>query len=283
MNNTSRHLLIGKTVVLATFLTGCCGSHTPPENVTSGQDSKSIVDNDSLTMPFCSNRQYPSLPLNPNAHPATMSSLWHKTTLEVALMTGEKPDDLWEFVKRVAKEWEVIGIVLRFDTGQPPDIVVSLRQGELLSTIGSFSHGQSPSIFLGRLTRPPLMSKRKKRWAILHEFGHALGYRHEFGNPSAGKIPWNKPAAYAFFAKQKMTPEQVDDQIFSTYENGSTNHSVFDPSSIMLYHLPDSLFSQKMNWTPGFELSPCDKAFGKCLYSAPIRDFKPCPCPSVTS
>jgi hypothetical protein len=185
---------------------------------------------------------------------------------------------LWVFVQEVAKRWEVIGIDLRFDTGERPDIVVSLKQGGLSSAVGFAAFGKSPSMFLGSL-RKKRMARLVREWAVLHEFGHALGFQHEFGNPSAGAIPWNKPAVYAYFLKKGLTRDEVDEQIFWTYNDGSSNYSAFDPSSVMLYRLPDSLFLQKMNWTPGFGLSPCDEKFGKCMYSEPIGVlFKPCPC-----
>lgn len=70
---------------------------------------------------------------------------------------------------------------------------------------------------------------------VLHEFGHAIGcvHEHAVGNIA---IPWNKPVVYAWYAQhQGWDKAEVDYNVFYRYEVGTTNHSAFDPESIMVY------------------------------------------------
>lgn len=70
---------------------------------------------------------------------------------------------------------------------------------------------------------------------VLHEFGHAIGCVHEH-SVAGVEIPWNKPAVYDWYAQyQGWSRDKVDYNVFYRYESGATNHSEFDPESIMIY------------------------------------------------
>jgi hypothetical protein len=102
---------------------------------------------------------------------------------------------------------------------------------------------------------------------VRHEFGHALGMIHEHQNPAAlGQIPWDKPKVYSYYAQQGWTPGDVDFNIFAVYSEDSTNHSAFDPTSIMEYAIPDSLTlgSYSIGWNT--ELSQTDIEFMRRQY-----------------
>ena len=88
----------------------------------------------------------------------------------------------------------------------------------------------------------PTTSLREYQRVVRHEFGHALGMIHEHQNPdAAGKIPWDRPKVYAYYAQQGWSTEDVDFNIFDTYDEDATNFTTFDPTSIMQYAIPDSL------------------------------------------
>jgi hypothetical protein len=102
---------------------------------------------------------------------------------------------------------------------------------------------------------------------VRHEFGHALGMIHEHQNPAAqGKIPWDKEKVYAYYAQQGWSRQDVDFNIFEVYSEESTNHTTFDPTSIMEYAIPDSLTigSYSVGWNT--TLSPMDIEFMRRQY-----------------
>ena len=102
---------------------------------------------------------------------------------------------------------------------------------------------------------------------VRHEIGHALGMIHEHQNPAAlGQIPWDKPKVYAYYAQQQWSKADVDENIFEVYTEDSTNHTAFDPTSIMEYAVPDSLTigSFAIGWNT--ELSPMDIDFMRRQY-----------------
>lgn len=100
---------------------------------------------------------------------------------------------------------------------------------------------------------------------VLHEFGHAIGCIHEHSTTIA-KINWNKPVAYAYYARMGWDKAKTDYNVFAIFDEGSTNHSSFDPQSIMTYPIP------KEHTLDGFEipwrskLSPMDKEFIATVY-----------------
>ena len=90
---------------------------------------------------------------------------------------------------------------------------------------------------------------------------------HEHQNPAAaGVIPWDKPKVYAYYAQQGWSKADVDFNIFQVYSEDSTNHTTFDPTSIMEYAIPDSLTigSYAIGWNT--ELSDLDRAFMRKQY-----------------
>ncbi|HKP51471.1 MAG TPA: H-type lectin domain-containing protein [Chloroflexia bacterium] len=96
---------------------------------------------------------------------------------------------------------------------------------------------------------------------VIHEFGHALGCIHEHQSPAAN-IPWDKPKVYDYYAKtQGWTAAQVDTNIFAVYDRTTTQYSVFDAQSIMLYSIPASLTTNGYSTDWNRVLSATDKSF----------------------
>ena len=71
---------------------------------------------------------------------------------------------------------------------------------------------------------------------------------------------------YAYYAQQGWNKDGVDFNIFQVYSEDSTNHTAFDPTSIMEYAIPDSLTigSYAIGWNT--EFSPMDVEFMKRQY-----------------
>jgi hypothetical protein len=168
-------------------------------------------------------------------------------------------------VAGVAKDWEAISnLTLDFVASGAAEVRISfLEKGFSWSTVG-----------LDALTVPktkatmnfgwlePTTAMREYQRVVRHEFGHALGMIHEHQNPDAlGKIPWDKPKVYAYYAQQGWSKADVDFNIFTVYDEDSTNFTSFDSTSIMEYAVPDSLTigSYSIGWNT--ELSATDRDF----------------------
>ena len=173
-------------------------------------------------------------------------------------------------VTAIAKEWEdLANLKLEFVTSGASEIRISFaEQGFSWSTVGTDAltvPSSEATMNYGWLD--PTTSTREYQRVVRHEFGHALGMIHEHQNPAAqGQIPWDKPKVYAYYAQQGWTREDVDSNLFEVYSEESTNHTAFDPTSIMEYAVPDSLTigSYAIGWNT--EFSPADIEFMRRQY-----------------
>jgi hypothetical protein len=197
--------------------------------------------------------------------------LWENgRTLRVRFLDGDPA--VQAKVEAIAKEWEAqANLRLQFVPSGPAEIRVSFaEQGFSWSTVGTDALTAGPSeatMNYGWLA--PDTAIREYQRVVRHEFGHALGMIHEHQNPAAtGVIPWDRPKVYAYYAQQGWTKQDVDFNIFTVYSEDSTNHTAFDPTSIMEYAIPDSLTigSYAIGWNT--ELSQLDREFMRRQYPA---------------
>lgn len=173
-------------------------------------------------------------------------------------------------IANIAPEWEQFtNLKLDFVRDGAAEIRISFRDvGFSWSTVGTDALSRSrtqPSMNYGWLK--PNTAEREYRRVVLHEFGHALGMIHEHQNPEAvGRIPWDKPKVYAYYARQGWSQQDVDENIFDVYDRDDTNFTSFDSSSIMQYAVPDDLTvgSFAIGWNT--ELSQMDKDFMRRQY-----------------
>jgi len=195
--------------------------------------------------------------------------LWENgRTLKVKFLDGDPA--VQAKVQAVAREWEAIAnLKLEFVGSGTAQIRVSFaEQGFSWSTVGTDAltvAASKATMNYGWLE--PDTPLREYQRVVRHEFGHALGMIHEHQNPAAqGQIPWDKPKVYAYYAQQGWTKEDVDFNIFEVYSEDSTNHTAFDPTSIMEYAIPDSLTigSYAVGWNT--EFSAMDISFMKRQY-----------------
>jgi hypothetical protein len=169
-----------------------------------------------------------------------------------------------ERVAAIAKEWEAVAnLTLDFVNSGASEIRVSFaEQGFSWSAVGTDAlsvRTSEPTMNFGWLE--PTTSLREYQRVVRHEFGHALGMIHEHQNPAAfGQIPWDRPRVYAYYAQQGWTQADVDFNLFAVYSEESTNHSAFDPTSIMEYAIPDSLTigSYSIGWNTALSQTDID-------------------------
>lgn len=124
-------------------------------------------------------------------------------------------------------------------------------------------------------------SETRIRRVILHEFGHALGLRHEHQHPQSG-LNWNKAEIVKSYKTNNgcndLTEQQcgdlVEHNIIKTYSVsykclGAPN---FDANSIMLYPIPSSWNQEKIELKYNTNLSSADFACVKRLYKVVTKN-----------
>jgi len=176
---------------------------------------------------------------------------------------------LQQKVERFAMEWtQHAAVNLVFGNAANAAIRVSFTPGGSWSNIGTDCRrvpDPQPTMNYGWLT--PESPDEEIARVVLHEFGHALGCIHEHQNP-AGGIRWNKEVVYASYAGSPnfWTREQVDHNIFATYDEDVTSHTAVDPQSIMMYPIPPEFTEDRFSVGLNTTLSATDKAFIRQLY-----------------
>lgn len=167
-----------------------------------------------------------------------------------------------------ARQWcNHANIWLEFGNSASAEIRISFQADDgswsYVGTDNLLVDDPEPTMNFGWLT--DASSDEEIRRVVIHEFGHALGFIHEHQSPAAS-VPWDKPAVYAYYADFDWSEADVDTNIFDKYAASTTRFTTFDPSSIMLYAIDESLTigNYSVGWNT--RLSRIDKLFTGTLY-----------------
>jgi len=206
---------------------------------------------------------------------AQKGCLWRKRNLTVHFLEGDPI--VQRKVAEHAKEWtQYSGIAFVFDnSSDKADIKIGFNPASgSWSYIGLCQPGlkaTDATMNFGWLT--PQTDDVEYSRVVLHEFGHALGLLHEHQHPTAD-IPWNRPVVYEYYKRTQGWDEaKVDQSIFQKYSETETNHTAYDPQSIMEYPIDKSftLNGFEVGWNSA--LSEHDKELIQQLYvEAPKED-----------
>lgn len=208
-------------------------------------------------------------PLRPRAAVERLKLWDNGRRLRVKFLDGDAV--VKDKVAAIAREWQAVtNLTLDFvaDTSAA-EIRISFRElGFSWSTVGTDAltvARTQPTMNYGWLK--PDTSTREYQRVVRHEFGHALGMIHEHQNPAAtGRIPWDRPKVYAYYAQQGWSQADVDFNIFALYDEDTTNFTAWDPTSIMQYAIPDALTIGSFSVGWNIDLSPTDQDFMRRQY-----------------
>ena len=202
--------------------------------------------------------------------------------------------DTQEFFLQVVKDWENAAPGLTIDgtvNGAPrncadevTELRISFNQEGNWSYVGTDAEkipAKEATLNIGTLTGPLTNRLRKRtRGSILHEFGHALGLKHEHQHPDSNceaQLDW--PTVYSAFEAFEVpwNKQKVDANIRPIIAK-EIELTPYDRSSVMHYALPAKWFLQKTQATCYVEkaniLSDGDKAIAAERYPATLEEQK---------
>jgi hypothetical protein len=199
---------------------------------------------------------------------AITGKLWKPgRTLRVRFLDGDP--EIHARIPPFAHVWsEVANLKFAFVDDPDAEIRISFESQGSWSYIGTDAlviPASQPTMNFGWLTRATPADEYSR--VVTHEFGHVLGCIHEHQNP-ANDIPWDKEVVYSYYQgpPNYWTRDQVDVNVFTRYSADITQFSKFDPTSIMLYPIPNefTIGDFEVGWNK--VLSETDRRFAVALY-----------------
>jgi hypothetical protein len=188
-------------------------------------------------------------------------------TLRVRFQDGEEV--MRSKVAEQARRWsEHANVTFEFGNDPEAEIRITFRLPGSWSLLGTDALGlesEEPTMNFGWLH--PGSADEDVARVVLHEFGHALSCIHEHQNPEAA-IQWDRDAVYAYYAGAPnfWSRADVDKNLFEPYSRDQTQFTRFDPTSIMLYPIPEQFTLGDFSVGLNNDLSETDRSFIGTIY-----------------
>lgn len=188
-----------------------------------------------------------------------LEDIWpSKHAIRMCFMDGQQ--DLRSHVAFIARQWTLYGAI-DFDFGNLADPRMCTgadRNSEVritFNTDGNWAYlgvkaravpANQPTLSMNSLKDASVVEIKKSQFysqVILHEFGHVLGFGHNWSGPTAGcDTEMNWPQIYKELAISGWSKDMIDAQWRHPNSNAGTVGGAFDKSSIMNYSLPESWY-----------------------------------------
>ncbi|WP_085697326.1 peptidase M12 [Pseudomonas sp. B26(2017)] len=195
------------------------------------------------------------------------SKLWaNGRTLKIAFMDAPDAARKTGIINAASKWLPYINLKFEFVDDLKGDIRIATRNNDNSSMLGTDAlliHPDHPTMNLG--VTP---DHADFEVTVMHEFGHALGAMHEHQHPQAN-IPWDKPKVYAFYQNREMNPltrEQVDYNLFASFDTRDALYLAYDKRSIMHHPVSNDLTIGDWEVPINRKISKKDKQLMKLLY-----------------
>jgi len=164
-------------------------------------------------------------------------------------------------IKQYAQEWEkYANIDFEFVNGKVADIRIGLEKGGSWSKIGTLAQhvdAAKKTMNFGWFDDDTKDASFKS--TTMHEFGHALGLKHEHQSPAAG-ICWDWDKVIPYFKDSDDWDEARTRGNLEQLSNSDVgNYTAHDPKSIMHYTIPNEVTSCNFSTNTNRVLSTLDK------------------------
>ncbi|PIB42429.1 hypothetical protein AOA59_20435 [Pseudomonas sp. 2822-15] len=202
--------------------------------------------------------------------------LWpQNSTITIAFM-DTSPAHRAIIQKHIEKNYApLINLKLKFVEGTQGDIRISTSADiagdwSIVGTGALSEPANEPTMHLD-----PHKAEDIFKMNILHEFGHALGLRHEHKHPDR-TLDFNLPRLYELY-KKKFNLDTIDvhEQILEKLKPADIIASDYDPKSIMHYNLSRLILWKQKTTGYNFTLSNNDKALLRSIYPRPEPESVP--------
>jgi len=195
------------------------------------------------------------------------SKLWaNGRTLKIAFLDAPDTDHKKKIIDAASQWLPYINLTFEFVDDLLGDIRIATKNNDNSSMLGTDAlliHPDYPTMNLG--VKP---DHQDFEVIVMHEFGHALGALHEHQHPQA-KIPWDKPKVYEFYKKREMNPlteEQVDRNLFASFDTLDAIYTSYDRRSIMHHPVANTLTVGNWEVPINRTISKKDKRLMRLLY-----------------
>ncbi|NVJ60699.1 MAG: hypothetical protein HWE27_09915 [Gammaproteobacteria bacterium] len=214
--------------------------------------------------------------INPDALAAVLDrdSRWQAGSLiKVWFIDGDQQDH--QLVKTTAREWtRYANIEFQFFSNQPDSshlrISFAHYDGSMLGR-QPLSKDRNPNVYLASITHPSIELTKKKR-IVLHEFGHILGFEHEFLHPewpfgNAWLEHQQENCKFRLESQNTNGKPELCEQLNMPLTKASIVAFPFDRLSIMQYPVPAKWLDGSFEPIPdNRQLSSLDKMAAAISY-----------------